>query len=114
MATYTDNPEIGPLLAKHYWNAGNNVSHNDSIIALTGEGFNAKYLADECNLSAQDAWKVEQDKIAELNSRTQADVAPLHANITIIDGPTTLASNSESNQKMCDDFEAYIKKTYGR
>ncbi|MUK66846.1 M3 family metallopeptidase [Aliivibrio fischeri] len=113
-AYLTDNPEIGPLLAKHYWNAGNSVSHNDSIIALTGEGFNAKYLADECNLSAQDAWKVEQGKIAELNSRTQADVAPLHANITIIDGPTTLASNAESNQKMCDDFEAYIKKTYGR
>lgn len=109
----TDNPEIGPLLAKHYWNAGNSVNHNDSIIALTGEGFNAKYLADECNLSVEEAWKSEQEKIAELDTRTQAEVAPLNATITIIDGPKTLASNTESNTKMCDAFETYIMEMYG-
>ncbi|MDD9155286.1 M3 family metallopeptidase [Aliivibrio sp. S4TY2] len=110
----TDNPKIGPLLAKHYWNAGNSVSHNESIIALTGEGFNAKYLADKCNLSVEDAWKSEQEKIAELASRSQAEVAPLNASITIIDGAKTLASNTDSNAKMCDEFEAYIMETYGR
>ncbi|RYU70332.1 peptidase M3 [Aliivibrio finisterrensis] len=110
----TDNPKIGPLLAKHYWNAGNSVSHNESIIALTGEGFNAKYLADKCNLSIEEAWKSEQEKIAELASRSQAEVAPLNASITIIDGAKTLASNTDSNAKMCDDFEAYIMETYGR
>ncbi len=108
-----DNPKIGPLLAKHYWNAGNSVNHNDSIVALTGEGFNAKYLADECNLSVEDAWKAEQQKIADMNTRTQANISPLHANITVIDGANTLASNAESNAKMCDEFEAYIMKTYG-
>ncbi|KAB2826193.1 M3 family metallopeptidase [Aliivibrio finisterrensis] len=110
----TDNPKIGPLLAKHYWNAGNSVSHNESIIALTGEGFNAKYLADKCNLSVEEAWKSEQEKIAELASRSQSEVAPLNASITIIDGAKTLASNTDSNTKMCDEFEAYIMKTYGR
>ncbi|MDD9174362.1 M3 family metallopeptidase [Aliivibrio sp. S2TY2] len=110
----TDNPKIGPLLTKHYWNAGNSVSHNESIIALTGEGFNAKYLADKCNLSVEEAWKSEQEKIAELASRSQAEVAPLNASITIIDGAKTLASNTDSNAKMCDDFEAYIMETYGR
>lgn len=109
-----DNPKIGPLLAKHYWNAGNSVNHNDSIVALTGEGFNAKYLADECNLSVEDAWKAEQLKMAEMNARTQADVMSLQAKITIIDGPKTLASNAKSNADMCDEFEAYIMKTYGR
>ncbi|MCP3700038.1 MAG: M3 family oligoendopeptidase [Aliivibrio sp.] len=110
----TDNPKIGPLLAKHYWNTGNSVSHNESIIALTGEGFNAKYLADKCNLSVEDTWKSEQEKIAELASRTQTEVAPLNASITIIDGAKTLASNTDSNEKMCDEFEAYIMETYGR
>lgn len=45
-----DNPKIGPLLTKHYWNPGNSMSHDETIQSLTGEGFNAKYLADVCNL----------------------------------------------------------------
>lgn len=109
-----DNPKIGPLLAKHYWNAGNSVNHNDSIVALTGEGFNAKYLADECNLSVEDAWKAEQLKIAKMTARTQVDVMPLQAKITIIDGPKTLTSNAKSNADMCNEFETYIMETYGR
>ncbi|MDK9765101.1 peptidase M3, partial [Vibrio sp. D420a] len=57
----TDNPEIGPLLAEHYWHAGNSVNHNTTIERLTGEGFNAKYLADACNLTVEQAWEIEQE-----------------------------------------------------
>ncbi len=110
----TDNPEIGPLLAKHYWHAGNHLSHNETIVSLTGEGFNAKYLADVCNLSPAQAWEVQQQKIKALETRERAPVASLNAAIKVVDGSKELASNTLSDEQMCDDFERYIVKTYGR
>lgn len=110
----TDNPEIGPLLAQHYWHAGNNLSHNETIVNLTGEGFNAKYLADVCNLSPEQAWEVQQQKINSLATRERAPVASLNAAIKVVDGSKELASNAISDEQMCDDFERYIVETYGR
>ncbi len=110
----TDNPKIGPLLAKHYWHGGNSTSHNDTIVSLTGEGFNAKYLADECNLSVDDVWKAEQEKIKALATRERTEVFSLQAAIKVVDGDTELASNETSDLTMCDDFEAYILEHYGR
>lgn len=110
----TDNPEIGPLLAKHYWHAGNHLSHNETIVSLTGEGFNAKYLADVCNLSPEQAWEVQQKKIDSLATRERASVASLNAAIKVVDGSKELASNTISDEQMCDDFERYIVETYGR
>lgn len=110
----TDNPEIGPLLAEHYWYKGNSVNHNGTIESLTGEGFNAKYLADECNLTPDQAWAIEEKKIKQLASRERAQVADLNAKISIVDGATELANNEESNEKMCDDFERFIVEKYGR
>lgn len=109
----TDNPEIGPLLAKHYWHDGNKVSHNQTIKNLTGEGFNAKYLADACNLSTAQAWEIEQRKISALNSRTRADIAPVNATIKVVDGDDILCSNDVSNEDMCNQFEDYIANKYG-
>ena len=110
----TDNPEIGPLLAKHYWHAGNHLSHNETIVSLTGEGFNAKYLADMCNLSPEQAWEVQQQKIASLQTRERAPVASLNASIKVVDGSKELASNTISDEQMCEQFEHYIEETYGR
>ncbi|WP_194436731.1 M3 family metallopeptidase [Vibrio fluminensis] len=109
----TDNPEIGPLLCEHYWQPGNSVTHNDTIKSLTGEGFNAKYLADECNLTAEQAWQKQQDKMAALATRTQTKPSPLNAKITVVDGATVLASNQLSDWDMCEQFERYISRQYG-
>ncbi len=109
----TDNPEIGPLLAKHYWNPGNSISHDESIRKLTGEGFNAKYLADTCNLSVEEAWLNEQNRIEKMKSREQCYSNQLNAKITIVDGENVLATNEVSNDDMCNQFEAYIESEYG-
>ncbi|MEF1191872.1 peptidase M3, partial [Vibrio parahaemolyticus] len=100
--------------AKHYWHAGNHLSHNETIVSLTGEGFNAKYLADVCNLSPEQAWEVQQKKIDSLATRERAPVASLNATIKVVDGSKELASNDISDEQMCDDFERYIVETYGR
>ena len=52
----TDNAAIGPALAAHYWAPGNSVDHDATLRSLTGEGFSARYLADECNRSVDEAW----------------------------------------------------------
>lgn len=110
----TDNPEIGPLLAKHYWHTGNSVNHNGTIESLTGEGFNAKYLADACNLTAEQAWEVAQAKMASLSSRQRVAPASLNASIQVVDGATILASNQVSDEALCTAFEDYIVSHYGR
>jgi len=105
-----DNSNIGPLLAKQYWNPGNSISHDESIRNLTGEGFNAKYLADVCNLSVDEAWTIEKAKVEKLTQRTQVPVADLNANIQVVDGTKVLASNVGSTDQMCQDFERAIEK----
>ena len=52
----TDNSAIGPALAEHYWAPGNSMDHDATLRSLTGEGFSARYLADECNKSVDEAW----------------------------------------------------------
>jgi oligoendopeptidase F len=110
----TDNPEIGPLMAEHYWFGGNGTSHNDTIVSLTGEGFNAKYLADMCNLSVEQAWDEEVKKIEGLATLQRAEIASLNATIKVVDGDKELATNSDSDSDMCDNFERFIVETYGR
>jgi oligoendopeptidase F len=105
-----DNPKIGPLLTKYYWNPGNSVSHDAGIKNLTGEGFNAKYLADVCNLSVDEAWEIEKEKVEKLADRNQVPVADLNARIQVVDGTQVLASNEDSAENMCDDFEMAIEK----
>jgi len=105
----TDNPEVGPLLAKYYWNPGNSISHDASIRSLTGEGFNAKYLADDCNLSSEEAWLREQKSIASVKTRSRPDIVPLNAHIRIVDGEQLIASNEVSDKIMCDDFAKYVE-----
>lgn len=109
-----DNPEIGPLLAQHYWFAGNSLTHNQTIESLTGEGFNAKYLADMCNLSSQQAWEQQQDKMNKLALRETQTPAPLNATIRVVDGDLELANNQISDSDMCTQFEQFIVKKYGR
>ncbi|CAG9296210.1 M3 family metallopeptidase [Celerinatantimonas diazotrophica] len=109
----TDNAQIGPMLAKHYWNKGNSQSLDDCIRSLCGEGFNAKYLADACNLTTEQAWQVQQQKIASLNTRERSEVQPLNASIRIVDGDTQIASNEQSDEQLCQQFESYIEQTYG-
>ncbi len=109
----TDNPEIGPLLAEHYWCPGNSISHDATLRSLTGEGFSAAYLAQSCNQTIEEAWQQEQQKIKAALERPQTEPASLNAAIRIVDGDQLLASNELSDSELCDQFEACITQRYG-
>jgi hypothetical protein len=110
----TDNPAIGPALAEHYWARGNGVSHNQTLIDLTGEPFNAKYLADYCNRTVDQAWETACAQMAQAATRTypQPTQADLDAHIRIVHGAELIADNSESDDAMCRQFEAWVAERF--
>jgi oligoendopeptidase F len=109
----TDNPAIGPDLAKHYWSPGNSVSHDQTLRSLTGEGFNPDYLAQACNQTVESAWQQARQVIADVASREQPDADfDLDVHITVIDGNRILADNAEGDEAMCQDFADFVAQTY--
>ncbi|TRZ55684.1 MAG: peptidase M3 [Rhodocyclaceae bacterium] len=112
----TDNPAIGPLLAQHYWAPGNSVSHDATLRSLTDEGFTARYLADACNQSVDEAWREAQQLIAAAAQRhypaTDAPPDALNARIRIVHGAEVLADNSTSDAAMCRQFEDWVGRHY--
>ncbi|QTF10813.1 peptidase M3 [Brenneria izadpanahii] len=111
----TDNAAIGPDLARHYWSPGNSVSHDDTLRSLTGEGFNPAYLAQECNLTVDEAWKLAEASIAQAQRRPQpAADFDLSARIRVVDGSRVLADNEQGDDVMCRDFAAFIEREYPR
>nr|WP_295768871.1 M3 family metallopeptidase [Rhodoferax sp.] len=110
----TDNPAIGPALSQHYWARGNSISHNDTLLSLTGESFNAMYLADSCNHSVDEAWADAQAKMAAATTRSYppAPAPDLDATIRIVHGAELIADNSESDQAMCQQFERWVGQRY--
>jgi oligoendopeptidase F len=110
----TDNPAIGPALSEHYWARGNSISHNDTLLSLTGEPFNAKYLADSCNQTVDEAWAEAQSMMAAADARSYppAPAPDLDATIRIVHGAELIADNSESDQAMCQQFERWVGQHY--
>src|SRR5262249_61470901 len=110
----TDNPAIGPALAQHYWAPGNSIDHEATLRSLTGEGFSARYLAEECNRSAEEAWKDAQASIAAATTRTYPSTIPqaLDADIRVVHGSEVLADSSQGEHAMCVRFEAWISEHY--
>ncbi|CPR19200.1 M3 family metallopeptidase [Brenneria goodwinii] len=111
----TDNAAIGPDLARHYWAPGNSVSHDDTLRSLTGEGFNPAYLAQACNLTVDDAWKLAEASIVQAQRRPQpAADFDLAARIRVVDGSRVIADNEQGDDVMCRDFSAFIEREYPR
>jgi hypothetical protein len=110
----TDNPAIGPALAAHYWEPGNSVDHNSMLRSLTGDGFSARHLADECNDSVEEARARAEEMMRSAAARQYPDRVPptLDADIRIVHGTEVLADSSEGEEAMCDRFEAWVAAHY--
>lgn len=110
----TDNPDIGPLLAQHYWAPGNGSSLDETLRSLTGEGFTGRYLADECNLSVEEAWRKAQAMMADAERRGLPGGEPpaLDARVRIVHGTELIADNSRSETELFEGFERWIGERY--
>jgi hypothetical protein len=110
----TDNEMIGPMLARHYWAPGNSVDHDSMLRELTGEGFSARYLADECNRSVDVAWAQAQAAMTTAAMREPSTDEPggLDADIRVVHGAEVLADSSEGEEAMCTRFESWVRAHY--
>jgi oligoendopeptidase F len=110
----TDNRAIGPALAEHYWAPGNSVDHAATLRSLTGEDFSPRYLADECNMSADASWARAQATMAAAAGRADTGEAPstLDAQIRVVHGTEVLADSSAGEDAMCSRFEAWVQEHY--
>ncbi|WP_208951371.1 M3 family metallopeptidase [Rahnella sp. ChDrAdgB13] len=110
----TDNPAIGPDLAKHYWTPGNSISHDETLRSLTGEGFNPDYLAQACNQTVDAAWEDAQRTITGASEREQPEADfDLNVHIRVADGKRILADSADGDEAMCQDFADFVDQNYG-
>jgi hypothetical protein len=110
----TDNSAIGPALARHYWAPGNSMDHDATLRSLTGDGFSARYLAEECNTSVDEALALAESALAAVATRTYPSDVPatLDAHIRVVHGADVLADSSEGEDLMCASFEAWVRERY--
>jgi hypothetical protein len=110
----TDNPAIGPILSAHYWEPGNSVDHDRMLRNLTGEGFSARHLAEDCNATAEEACaRAEESMRAAAERRYPGEASSsLDAHIRIVHGGEILADTSAGESAMCDRFEGWVRAHY--
>jgi len=113
----TDNPLIGPALCQHYWVPGNSIDHDATLRSLTGEGFSARYLAEACNESVDEAWARARASMASAAQRGQRPLTAgddLAAHIRLVHGAEPIADNSGGDEAMCQAFEAWVAQHFPR
>ena len=113
-AYIVDNPAIGPLMARHFWQAGNSITLDRALQTFTGEGFTGRHLADECNQSAASAWAAAQARMqaAELRGTAAVYPASLNAGIKVVDGAEVIAGNEQSADVMATQFESWVARNH--
>ena len=82
--------------------------------SLTGDGFSARPLADDCNDSAEEARERAEATMRSAEARRYPDGAPasLDAIIRIVHGSELLADSTDGEDAMCDRFEAWVREHY--
>jgi hypothetical protein len=110
----TDNPAIGPALSAHYWEPGNSVDHNSMLRSLTGDGFSARHLAEECNDSVEEACARAERAMSAARTRQypESPSATLDAHIRIVHGSELLADSGNGEEAMCERFETWVQAHY--
>jgi Zn-dependent oligopeptidase len=112
----TDNPAVGPLLDEHYWRPGNSVTHDATLVSLTGERLSGRSLAEACNLSVDEALAAARESIRAAGARRTAsrDDGTLAAAIRVVHGSEVVADNSHSDERLCAEFEHWVEARYPR
>ncbi len=107
----TDNPRIGPDLATSFWAPGNRVSHDETLVALTGEPLSADALIAEANrgidevlVAAEVAWRRGQR--APLNT----EPVELDARVRVMHGRQLICDTADmAFDEAASAFETWIR-----
>jgi len=110
----TDNPRIGPDLARHYWAPGNAAPFEDTLVALTGERLSPDALVDACNLGTDEAIAEAREAVKRARPSVREPVR-LDATVRVVHGRETVASTENGGfEQAAADFAAFIRRLEAR
>jgi len=106
----TDNPNIGPALAEHYWSPGNAVAFSATLESLTGNGLSTDALVEHCNQDLDEALSGAHASIEkEASIPKHEGPVELDATIRVIHGKKEIASTKGTSfEQLSDDFENWV------
>src|SRR5690606_2233919 len=109
----TDNPRIGPDLARHYWAPGNAVPFDETLVALTGRPLSPDALVEVCNLGTDDAIAQARAAVERARKGPMPEEAPvrLDATIRVVHGRETVATTEGGDfERAAADFASFIRR----
>ncbi len=108
----TDNPRIGPDLARHYWSEGNAKTFDETIASLTGSPLSADALVDAANATVEEAFDEAKESVERMKSvPRQEGAVELDATIRVMHGRELVASTDDGGfEGACEAFEDWIAK----
>ena len=109
--TIADNPNVAPLLMKHYWNPGNSQTFKEIIQGLTGKPLSAAALIENTILPLEKRLQQSQKRIQIIEKQPTPNwQGSLNCQIKLVHGAELIADNKSGNLSLAKQFEAWISK----
>lgn len=109
----TDNPRVGPDLARAVWAPGNEVTFDESIRRLVGTGLSADALVQACNRSVDEALEEARCQVERVAAipLPQNEALQLDAHLRIVHGHQVVADTEVLGYEgACEAFEDWIAR----
>jgi hypothetical protein len=109
-----DNPNVGPVFTKAYWEAGNSKPFLELLEGLTGKDLSGDDWVAELKTSVGDKVASERNEYDEALKQTSVDKnQPINLNMTVkfVDGDEIIADSSTVPDGIlgaCKQFEAFV------
>jgi oligoendopeptidase F len=107
----TDNPRIGPDLARAYWAPGNAATFDETLRALTGGPLSADALVEVCNRSMEETIAEARAAVEAQRGRPRFDgEVRLDAAVRVIHGAETVCSTEHGTfAEAAERFAAWVR-----
>merc|ERR1711971_102582 len=108
-----DNPEVGPMLQKYYWECGNSKPFLQIVRELTGKELSGDAWVEALKEDVEEHIKQEKREYDEMIKKC-ADEKPnddidLKMTVKFVDGDEVIADSSKSGLLgACKEFEAFV------
>lgn len=109
-----DNPEVGPMLTKGYWNPGNAEMFLDLVERFTGEPLSCKAWVKELSTPIDEVIASEKkDYDAAVAAPERDDPVELNMQMRLVHGDETIAdSNDGGFDAACEKFKSWVNAKY--
>mmetsp|Transcript_7194 Transcript_7194/g.9340 ORF Transcript_7194/g.9340 Transcript_7194/m.9340 type:complete len:249 (+) Transcript_7194:1320-2066(+) len=108
-----DNPEVGPTLAKAYWECGNSKPFLQLVQDLTGKELSGKAWVDELQEDVEERIAQERKEYDEMIKKCanekQDDNIDLDMTVKFVDGDEIISDSSKTGLLgACKEFEEFV------